>query len=52
MTVQEVMNLCGRSVYQIWLEMAIRHYNDQDPEHGFVIADSFIKELLRQEPKF
>ena len=42
----------GKSVYQIWLEVAMRHFDDRDPEIGFVVAEAFIKELLKQQPKF
>ena len=52
MTKQQVMEQCGKSVYQIWVQMAMRHFDYRDPEIGFVIAQAFVKELLKQEPKF
>lgn len=52
MTKQEVIERCGKSVYQIWLELALRHFEVRDPSASFALAESFIKELLLQDPKF
>lgn len=52
MTKQEVVELCGRHVYEIWLQVAIRNYDPLDPQAGFEIATGFIKALLEQNPEF
>lgn len=52
MTKQEVVERCGKNVYCIWLELAMRHFNEQDPNASFVLAENFIKELLCQNPGF
>lgn len=52
MTKQEVVEHCGKSVYCIWLELAMRHFNEGDPSASFVLAENFIKELLCQNPEF
>lgn len=52
MTAHQVVEHCGRNVYQIWLELAMKHFNEADPSASFVLAENFVKELLCQEPKF
>jgi hypothetical protein len=52
MTKQEIIEHCGKSVYQIWLDLAMRHFDVQNPTLSFVFAEKFIAELLSQNPKF
>ena len=52
MTKQQVMELTYSSVYSIWLQVAIRHFDELDPEHGFEVATNFVRELLKQNPEF
>lgn len=52
MTKQEVVEKTGRNIYAIWLEMAMRHFYEEEPEQGFKVAEIFVKELLLQEPGF
>lgn len=52
MTEKEIAQYCEKSLHQIWLEMAMRHFYEEEPEQGFAVAEIFVKELLRQEPRF
>ena len=52
MTKEEIAQKCEWGVYSLWLHIAIRNFNELDPEAGFKKADNFIKELLKQNPEF
>ena len=46
MTKQEVIELFGQSVYEIWLRVAIAAYGEHTLENSFKRADDFLSKLL------
>lgn len=49
MTKEQVIEVFGRSVYELWMEVALKHFDCTNPDAGFVDADLFIETLLAQE---
>lgn len=48
MTKEQLVEHTGKNLYQIWLEMAMRHFDYRDPELSFAIARAFLSELEKQ----
>ena len=51
MTKQEILEFSGKSVYQIWLEVAIAHFVSSSAQVSFAKADHFVSELMKRELK-
>ena len=49
MTKQEIRELYGQSVYQIWLRVAISEFDGGEPSSAFQSADRFVKELMKRD---
>ena len=51
MTKQQVIEYYGQSIYEIWLEVAMRSYDGMDALGAFEAANYFVAELMAREPK-
>ena len=51
MTKQEIRECYGKSVYEIWLEVAMRSYDGMDALGAFEAANYFVAELMARELK-
>ena len=49
MTKQEIRELYGQSVYEIWLRVAIKAFDLEDTQTSFKAADEFVSALLELE---
>lgn len=52
MTKQEIVEIYGQSIYQIWLRVAISAFRDNDAHFSFKLADQFVAALLERESPF
>ena len=52
MTKQEIIEIYGQSVYEIWLQVALTSYAQSgNALESFGAADYFVRELLEREPR-
>lgn len=51
MTKNQVIEMTGQNVYQIWLSIAMSRFDHLDPEHSFKLGELFVHELLQQDPE-
>ena len=50
MTKHQILETYGKSIYQIRLDVAMRHYGGEaDAKRALSIADRFIRELLNED---